>query len=98
MMVKNGTRACCDYEIHGSVIAIIDLCRGKSVTNDAEHVLADLAKAGFDLTRYRVIYRDTRGIWDELILRDGAFAGFLAINERDLETALAKLRRRRSEL
>ena len=41
-----------------------------------------------------MIYRDTRGIWDELLVnRTGRFAGFSSINERDLAAALAKLTR-----
>jgi hypothetical protein len=39
-----------------------------------------------------VIYRDTRGIWDQLLVdRSGHFAGFSSINERDLSAALAKV-------
>lgn len=86
-------RAIYSRTIHGNVIAIIDHDQGKSVTNDAENVVADLA-GSFDLSRYRVIYRDTRGIWDELLVdRTGHFAGFSSINERDLPAALAKLTR-----
>jgi hypothetical protein len=41
-----------------------------------------------------VIYKDTRGIWDQLLVdRTGRFAGFTSINERDLPAALAKLTR-----
>src|ERR1700730_14972716 len=86
-------RAMWYYTIHGSVVAIIDHDQGKSVTNDAENVIADLA-ACFDLSKYRVIYKDTRGIWDELLVDNtGQFAGFSSINEGDLPAALAKLTR-----
>ena len=86
-------RAIYSRTVHGNVIALIDHDQGKSVTNDAENVIADLA-ASFDLSQYRVIYRDTRGIWDELLVdRTGHFAGFSSINERDLPVALAKLTR-----
>jgi hypothetical protein len=83
-------RAIYSREVHGNVITIIDLDQGKSVTNDADNVIADLA-ASFDLSQYRVIYRDTRGIWDEMLVKDGAFADFRSINERELSAALAKL-------
>jgi hypothetical protein len=87
-------RAIYSYTVHGNVIAIIDHDEGKSVTNDAENVIDDLVRQGFDLAQYRVIYRDTRGIWDELLVdRTGHFAGFSSINERDLPAALAKLTR-----
>jgi hypothetical protein len=59
-----------------------------------ENVIDDLTRQGFDLSRYRVIYRDTRGIWDQLLIdRTGHFAGFSSINERDLSAALARLTR-----
>lgn len=80
-------------EVHGNVIAIIDCDQGKTVTNDAWNVIADLA-ADFDLSKYRVIYRDTRGIWDEMLTNSfGEFAGFSSINERDLAAALVKMTR-----
>ena len=80
--------------LHGNVIAITDHDQGRSVTNDAENVIADLVVQGFDLSRYLVIYRDARGIWDQLLVdRTGHFAGFSSINERDLSAALAKVTR-----
>jgi hypothetical protein len=94
MLLKNYKhRAVYSHTVHGNVIAIIDHDAGKSVTNDADNVIADLA-ANFDLAKYRVIYQDTRGIWDELLVdRTGRFAGFSSINERDLPMALARLTR-----
>lgn len=85
------SRSVYSHTIHGDVIAVTDHDQGRSVTNDAENVIADLA-ARFDLSRYRVIYRDTRGIWDQMLVdRTGHFAGFASINERDLAAALAKI-------
>jgi hypothetical protein len=84
-------RAVFSYRSYAAVIAVIDLDEGRSVTNDAEAVIAQLAEK-FDLSKYRVIYRDTRGIWDELEVCDGEFAGFRSINERDLDVALAKVK------
>jgi hypothetical protein len=93
MIFKNKLRAVYSRAVHGDVIAIVDLCGGKSVTNDVENVIADL-EAQFDLSKYRVIYRDTRGIWDQILVdRLGRFAGFSAINERDLAAALARMTR-----
>ena len=41
-----------------------------------------------------MIYKDTRGIWDQILVdRTGRFAGFSAINERDLPSAIGKLTR-----
>jgi hypothetical protein len=93
MFFKNKLRAVYSRAVYGNVIAIIDHDDGKSVTNDAENVIADLA-AAFDLSKYRVIYKDTRGVWDQLLVdRAGRFAGFASINERHLPAALAKLTR-----
>ena len=63
MLFKNKCRAVYSCAVHGNVIAIIDLDSGRSVTNDADNVIADLVSRGFDLQHYHVIYRDTRGIW-----------------------------------
>ena len=87
-------RSVYSHTVHGNVIAIIDHDGGRSVTNDVENVIDDLTRQGFDLSRYRVIYRATRGIWDQLLIdRTGHFAGFCSINERDLSAALARLTR-----
>jgi hypothetical protein len=87
-------RSVYSHTVHGNVIAVIDHDGGRSVTNDVENVIDDLTRQGFDLSRYRVIYRDTRGIWDQLLIdRTGHFAGFGSINERDLSAALARLTR-----
>jgi hypothetical protein len=93
MLLKNKLRSVYSRAVYGNVITIIDHAQGKSVTNDADNVIADLA-ADFDLSKYHVIYRDTRGIWDQLLVdRTGHFAGFSSINERDLSAALAKVTR-----
>ena len=74
------------------MIAVVDRhSGGRSATNDAERVIASLA-TNFDLAKFRVIYRDTRGVWDELCTRDGRFSAFRSITEGDREAALAKLR------
>ena len=84
-------RAVYSYTVHGNIIAIIDHDQGRSVTNEADNIITDLA-VSFDLRQYRVIYRDTRGIWDQLLVDiTGHFAGFGHLNAGDLPTALAKL-------
>ena len=94
MLLKNKTRAVYSRSIHGNVIAIVDHDGPRSVTNDAENVIADLAAQGFDLSRFQVIYRDTRGFWDQILVhRTGHFAGFSSRNERDLSAALGKVTR-----
>jgi hypothetical protein len=78
MLFKNRCRAVYSCAVHGNVIAI--------------HRRPRLA--GFDLWHYHVIYKDTRGIWDQILVdHTGCFAGFSSINERDLPAAIARLTR-----
>jgi hypothetical protein len=93
MLLKNNCRSVYSRAVYGNVIAIIDHDGAKSVTNDAENVISDLAR-DLDLTQYQVIYRDTRGIWDQILVdRTGRFAGYSSINERDLSAAITKVSR-----
>jgi hypothetical protein len=62
MLLKNRMRTVYSRAVHGNVIAIIDHDGPRSVTNDANNVIADLVSQGFDLSHYHVIYKDTRGI------------------------------------
>lgn len=55
MLLKNKVRAVYSCAVYGHVIAIIDHDGGLSITNDAENVVGDLARQGFDLTKYRII-------------------------------------------
>ena len=78
---------------HDEFLCLIDSGQGRSITNDAEAVIAELAAAGYDLGRKRVLYRDTMGYWDELVVKDGQFSHFRPIHETDLSRAIAKARR-----
>lgn len=51
------------FGIDGPVLWIVDNNGPKSVTNDMENVLAELAKTNV-LTNYRIMYKDSMGIWD----------------------------------
>jgi hypothetical protein len=77
---------------HGEFLCLVDSGKGRSITNDAEAVVADLAAAGHDLARKRVLYRDTMGLWDELVVKDGQFSHFAPIHERDVQSAIIKAR------
>lgn len=79
----------------GPFICLEDTGKGRSITNAAEEVIQQLETAtaayGIDLDRYAVIYRDTMGNWDQLLHRDGRFAGFKSLGGTDnLETAKAR--------
>jgi len=87
----NQSRASYSFQIVDSVIAITDHDEGRSVTNDVENVVADFRHVA-DLAGCRMIYRDTIGVWDEILVREGRFAGFRSIGEHDLDKALAKIK------
>lgn len=57
---------------------IIDLDGARSITNDAEAVCAKLHAI---LPGYRVLYRDTMGNWDELVIEHGRFVRFAPARE-----------------
>lgn len=80
---------------NGDVIVVIDLDDGgRSVTNDAENVVAELA-ARFNLRQRRIVYCDTEGRWDGLaVADDGTFAGFVAIGTFTREIAILVARNR----
>ena len=58
MLLKNKLRSIYSRAVYGNVIAIIDHADGKSVTNDAENVIADLVRARL---RSFAIPRDLQG-------------------------------------
>ena len=75
-------------------IVVEDRDLGRSVTNDAENVIADLRERGFDLS-LPVLYRDATGRYDGLTVRDGRFAAFYPLNaagSTDYGEARARLR------
>lgn len=73
------------YGIFGPIVALVDLGGAKSITNDAERVVEDLVRDGVALEGKRLIYRDQRGHWDELLVVDGRFRDFRILQESDLE-------------
>jgi hypothetical protein len=79
---KNSTY---EWWIEGNAVLVVDLDCGRSVTNDAEGVIADLAAAGVDFRGRRVLYRDTTGRWDQLVVAGGAFSGFAPGTRADQE-------------
>lgn len=72
-----------DFEIIGVTedrVFLVDLNRGnRSVTNDAENVVARVAALhGPDK---RIVYCDSTGRWDELAHERGRFTGFTPYRE-----------------
>jgi len=62
-----------------------------TVTNDVEHVIQDLAKQGLLEDGKRVIYRDTTGTWDEIVVKDGRFVTFRHLGAKSVADALAQV-------
>lgn len=67
-----------------TVIEIVDLDLGNmSVTNDIENVVTQIATElpeDNPITENAIIYRDSEGIWDEVVLdKAGNFAQFAAL-------------------
>ncbi len=61
-----------------------------SLTNDAEAVIAELVRQNLIGDR-RVLYRDSSGVWDEILVKDGRFAGFALIGAHSLEAAAQRI-------
>lgn len=62
-------------------VLIVDVGEGLSITNDAENAVmklnADLLAGGSGgIQGRKVFYRDTNGDIDEMLTKDGEFAGF----------------------
>jgi len=82
------------------VVAIEDQNLGAmSVTNDAEAVVEFLWEQRylFESGSTRVVYRDSEGVWDELVWRvhqgRAKFVGFKPLRVRTLEQALTMVGR-----
>lgn len=79
-----------DYTVDSvtRVIMIYDRDGPRSVTNDAEAVIASLAAVGIRPDDYTIIYLDSEGVWDGVMTEGGRFAGFKLLGARTPEQAL----------
>jgi hypothetical protein len=76
------------YLLHAwGVVLVFDWTTGVSVTNAAEDVVRHLAGL-YDLSRVRIIYRDSERVWDGIAVVDGRFAGFVPLRKDTLNDAL----------
>lgn len=85
-----------DFDIAARVLVIYDLNMGnKSVTNDIENVLAEIFDQIDELQPIdAVIYRDSEGIFDQVILGEGrTFKRFAPLVETEVLKAIAKVRK-----
>ena len=78
-------------DLIGEVLCLLDLDEPgtRSVTNDAEQVVPELHARGMLPPGRRLIYRDSDGVWDELLIADGQFAGFRPLRARTIAGALS---------
>lgn len=77
-------------EVTNERIVIVDLIAGASVTNDAERVVDDLLFQYGNVPERRYFYRDTQGVFDELLVESGGFSGFCSCTP-SVRAELAKL-------
>ncbi|MBB5496877.1 hypothetical protein [Paraburkholderia sp. MM5384-R2] len=76
------------------MVAVADLNQPghRSVTNDIENVIADLVRVGALLSGDRVIYRDSDGVWDQVIIDDACrFERFESIGASSAVEAVVRL-------
>lgn len=63
----------------GNLLIIVDRDLGRTVTNDADRVVAKLVERGHDVDACVIVYLDTAGRWDQLLTAAGRFCGFRAL-------------------
>jgi hypothetical protein len=89
------------FSMNHDVIIILDLDEGnRSVTNDIEFVLWSIIenyetlfkRKGFNLTNFKIIYKDSLGIFDLVLLKEnGEFDTFKSLNETDINAAIKRI-------
>jgi hypothetical protein len=62
----------------------------RSVTNDADNVVRDLAAKGIPVDQCAILYRDAEAVWDRIHTMNGRFIGFSFVGERELKKATEK--------
>jgi hypothetical protein len=86
-------RAQYSYTVEQGVVCVVDANDGgRTVTNDAEHVVEDLVRAGVVTAAESVVYCDTEGRWDVILVEEGRFAGFAPIGALTRDHAVAEVR------
>lgn len=80
-------------ELEGEdLIVVVDLNGGKSVTKDAERVVATIADY-VTIGDRQIVYRNGDRRWDGMLVRDGrAFGGFVRIGAKQRDEAIDAMR------
>ena len=86
------------YMVVDKVVRVVDIgLTHRSVTNDADHVIKVLRERGVDLT-LPVIYRDSMGRWDQLLVEGGEFKDFKILQKTtEFDAAQAVLKQREQD-
>lgn len=84
-------RSMYEVKVIEGVICITDLGGMKSVTNDIEAIIGDLARAGLSLNA-PIVYRDSDGNWDGVLVENGAFKGFRILADQFRQEAMAAIK------
>ncbi|PZQ86898.1 MAG: hypothetical protein DI542_13045 [Acinetobacter johnsonii] len=68
-----------------TMLILLDLDRGATITNSAEQVVRLVDGLVDGIGKRRLIYRDTAGRYDEILVDSGVFRGFKAcsISQQD---------------
>lgn len=79
------------YTIEQEFVCIVDLDNGgRSVTNDIQKIINEIEdENNFFLDSFKIIYRDSQGIWDAVLIKDEG-CKFLSLNEKEKEEAKEK--------
>lgn len=73
------------------IIIDMNLENGASVTNDINNVISSIAHTGIDLYNKKVIYRDSTGTYDAILInQDGTLRAFASLNAKE-PTAAQKI-------
>lgn len=82
-----------DYSLSDSgFMIIVDLDQSStSVTNDMHNVLASLVHTGYNLAELKVIYKDSMGIYDAVLIeQDSSMKGIASLNAGTLNEAFRR--------
>jgi hypothetical protein len=88
-----------EWETNGDLLQIVDLnLGGRSVTNDIDNVINEIyQKIGDELKKYKILYRDSEGIWDGVNptwgIKKCVGCDFYHIGETEIELAIKKIKR-----
>ena len=93
------TKAYVDSILEPDMVIIKDVGpwnKHRSVTNGAEEVVETLKHMGFLQKNQRILYYDSAGCLDELLVKDGVFAGFKpGPKKENLKNRKEELKRKR---